>query len=86
MVGEDSAGNPLVRRPIFDIKLQTQKRNPVSQASQNELGQALYAAGFFDPKRAVEALTALEVMDFQGKERVARAIREQAQTGEVAHG
>lgn len=86
VVGEDSAGNPLVRRPVFDIKLQTQKRNPVSQAGQNELGQALYAAGFFQPDRAYEALTALEVMDFEGKERVARAIRERAGLGEAACG
>lgn len=77
-VGQDSAGALLVRRPVFDVQLQTQKRNPVSQAGQNQLGQALYAAGFFDPARASQALAALEVMDFSGKARVERAIRDGA--------
>ncbi len=84
VVGRDSAGSALVRRPVFDVKLQTRKRNPVSQAGQNELGQALYAAGFFDPQRAEEALVALEVMDFPGKERVERALRANLEAREGA--
>lgn len=77
--GVDSAGQPLVRRPVFDIKIRAQKRNPFAQASQNELGRALYAAGFFDPGRAAEALAALEIMEFEGKERVAEYIRKNQQ-------
>ncbi len=73
--GYDSAGNPLVRRPIFDVRVRAQKRNPFAQASQNELGRALYDAGFFDPNRAGEALAALEIMEFEGKERVEEYIR-----------
>ncbi len=79
--GTDSAGNPLVRRPVFDVKIRAQKRNPFAQASQNELARGLYAAGFFDPARAQEALGALEIMEFEGKERVAEWLRQNRETG-----
>lgn len=73
-VGADSAGNCLVRRPVFDIKIRAQKKNPFSQASQNQLAKELYAAGFFDPQRAGEALAALELMDFEGKDKVTERV------------
>lgn len=82
----DSAGNPLMRRPIFDIVLRAQKRNPFSQLSQNQLARDLYAAGFFDPRRAAQALAALELMDFEGKEQVARQIRQNLAKQQSADG
>lgn len=75
-LGVDSAGNPLVRRPVFDIKIKAQKKNPFSQMSQNELAKELYAAGFFDPQRAQQVLGALEMMEFEGKDRVMEQVRQ----------
>lgn len=63
-------GTPLYRRPVFDIKIRAQKRNPFSRAEQNERAKELYAMGFFDPDRAQEALGALEMMDFEGIDKV----------------
>lgn len=67
---------PKYRKPIFDIKVKPQKTNPFSRMAQNELAKELYAAGFFDPSRADQALIALELMDFEGKasiiERISR--------------
>lgn len=74
-VGEDEAGQPLVRRPVFDIKVRAQKRSPFSRMSQNELAKELYAAGVFDPSRAQEALGMLEMMDFEGKDAVVERVR-----------
>lgn len=67
------------RRPIFDIKVKAQKRNPFSRASQNEMAKELYAMGFFNPERAQECLGALELMEFEGKDKV-RALIEQGAT------
>ncbi|MDR1117086.1 MAG: hypothetical protein LBL09_02425 [Oscillospiraceae bacterium] len=58
------------RRPIFDISIRAQKRNPYSRMSQNELAKQLYSMGFFDPARAEQSLCALELMEFEGKESV----------------
>ncbi len=74
-LGVDSRGNPLFRRPVFDIRIKAQKKNPFSQMSQNELAKELYAAGLFNPQRAQEALIALEMMEFEGKEQVLEKVR-----------
>ena len=64
--GIDSMGNELFRRPIFDIKLKAQKKNPFSRMEQNENAKELYRLGFFDPQRAQEAMTCLDMMEFEG--------------------
>lgn len=60
----------MVRRPIFDIRVKAQKKNPFSRAIQNELGKELYRMGFFVPDKAQEALGALELMEFEGRDKV----------------
>lgn len=71
--------SPLFRRPIFDIKIKAQKKNPFSRMEQNERAKELYGLGFFNPERAQEALGALEMMEFEGKEKV----MEQVQNGQT---
>ncbi|MEA4920797.1 MAG: hypothetical protein VB078_07745 [Clostridiaceae bacterium] len=58
------------RRPVFDIRITAQKKNPFARISQNELAKELYSLGFFKPELAGQALGALELMDFEGKEAV----------------
>lgn len=62
--------SPLYRRPVFDVKIRAQKRNPFSRMEQNERAKELYRLGFFNPERAQEALGALEMMEFEGKDKV----------------
>ena len=69
---------PVYRRPIFDILVKPQKRSPYSRLSQNELAKELYKLGFFNPQLAHQSLSALELMDFDGLEKV----REKVQQGE----
>ena len=76
LVGHDSAGNPLYRRPIFDLKIKAQKKNPFSRMEQNERAKELYGMGFFNPQRAQEAMGALEMMDFEGIEQVRDYVRQ----------
>lgn len=47
VTGVDSLGNDLFRRPVFDIKIKAQKKNPFSRAEQNERAKELYSLGFF---------------------------------------
>ena len=78
-VGQTSDGLPLYRKPIFDLKIKTQKKNPFSRMEQNERAKELYGLGFFNPERAQEALGALEMMEFEGIDKV----KEQVQNGQT---
>ena len=60
----------LYRKPVFDIKISAQKKNPFSRMEQNERAKELYSLGFFNPERAQEAMGALEMMDFEGIDKV----------------
>lgn len=62
------------RKPIFDIKITSQKASPFSRIAQNELAKELYSAGIFNPELSDQALIALEMMDFEGKEEVIRKV------------
>lgn len=74
--GVDARGVETFRKPVFDIKIKAQRRSPFSRAEQNERAKELYAAGFFNPQRAQEALLALEMMDFEGIDAVKERISE----------
>lgn len=75
-IGLDSGGLPLVRRPVFDIKIRAQKRSPFTREVQNQRATEMYGAGFFNPERAQEAVCALEMMDFEGKDKVLEQVRQ----------
>ena len=61
---------PAQRVPVFDIIVKPQKRSPYSKMAQNELAKELYQLGFFNPQLAEQSMTALELMDFDGEEKV----------------
>ena len=58
------------RRPVFDIRIRAQRKDPFARAGQNELAKELYRLGFFRPGLETQALGALELMDFEGKQNV----------------
>ena len=67
---------PIYRRPIFDVKIKAQKKNPFSRMEQNQRAQDLYNMGFFNPERAQEALGALEMMEFEGIDKVKERVQQ----------
>ena len=67
------------RKPVFDVVVKPQKRSPYSKLSQNELAKELYQLGFFNPQLADQSLAALELMDFDGQEKV----RDKVQQGQT---
>ena len=62
------------RLPVFDVQVVAQKSSPFSTVVQNERAKELYAAGFFNPQIADQALMALEMMSFEGIDEVKQKI------------
>ena len=62
------------RLPVFDIRIKAQKSSPFSTAAQNERAKELYSMGFFNPQLADQALTCLDMMQFEGIEKVREKI------------
>ena len=52
------------------------KKSTFSRLSQNETAKECYQLGFFDPANADAALAALEMMDFEGIEKVRQRVRQ----------
>lgn len=74
--------NRELSHPSFDIAIKAQKSNPFSREGQNQMALQLFQAGFFEPRAALSAITALELMEFEGKEKVAEKIRKHLQITE----
>lgn len=64
------------KRPIFDIKVKPEKQSPFSRMAHNELAKELYTAGMFNPQTAQQALVALEMMQFEGKDTIIKMIKD----------
>jgi hypothetical protein len=79
--GISADGGVTVRRPVFDIRIVPEKKNPYSQMTQNEYAKEFYQLGFFNPERAQETMIALSMMDFDGIDQV----REQVQQGQTLY-
>ena len=77
---EDEEGYvELFRKPVYDVVVKPQKRSPYSKLAQNELAKELYQLGVFNPQLADQAMTLLEMMDFDGIEKV----KEKVQKGQT---
>lgn len=72
----DEAGNQMIRKPIIDIKVEAQKQSPFTTMAQNETAMNLYSAGFFNPEMAQQALVCLDMMDFEGKEKIVEHVQQ----------
>lgn len=69
-------GEIMVRRPVFDLKISAQRKNPFSRMEQNERAKELYGMGFFNPEMAQQSLVALDMMDFEGIEKIREKVSE----------
>lgn len=58
------------RKPVFDIKVKAQKSSPYAREAQNELALQFFNLGFFNPELSDQVLACIEMMDFEGKEKV----------------
>ena len=68
-------GMEAIRKPVFDIKVVPQRRSAYTKMAMNDLALQFYGAGFFNPEQCDQALAALQMMDFEGREDVIKTIR-----------
>lgn len=66
------------KRPMFDIMVTAEKQSPFSRAAQNETAKELYGLGLFQPEMAIPALVCIDMMDFEGKDKVKAQIQANA--------
>ena len=63
-------------RPMFDIMVTAEKQSPFSRAAQNETAKELYGMGLFQPENIMPALTCIDMMDFEGKDKLKQQLEE----------
>ena len=73
MVGGVELGS---REPVFDITVSAAKKSTFNRLSQNETAKECYQLGFFAPANADAALAALDMMDFEGIEKVRERVQQ----------
>ena len=66
------------KAPVFDIAISAQKQSPYARLSQNELALQFFSLGFFNPQLAEQVLPTIDMMDFDGKEKVREHIQNNA--------
>ena len=71
--------NSRIRDSIFDIKIVAEKQSPFSRAAQNETAKEMYSIGFFAPEQALPALACINMMEFEGKDKVRENIQRNSQ-------
>ena len=64
------------RLPVYDVKVEIQKKNAYTRTSQNELAIQLFGLGIFNPQFSTPALGLLDMMDFDGKEELMQKIQQ----------
>ncbi len=73
--GNDFGVDMGYRLPVFDIDVRAEKESSYTQLSQNELALQFYNQGFFNPQYADQALSCIDMMEFQGKSQVTEKIQ-----------
>ena len=68
---------PGLRLPVFDIEVRAQRENAYTKMSQNELALQFFSNGMLNPQMTDQALIALGMMDFRGKDELEQKIQRQ---------
>lgn len=62
-------------QPVYDVRVEVQKRNAYTRTSQNELAIQLMQLGVFNPMLAQQSLMMLDMMDFDGKDDIQQKLQ-----------
>ncbi|WP_458457477.1 portal protein [Pseudobutyrivibrio sp.] len=66
------------RLPILDVEVRPQKKSAYSKETQNQTALNLYNMGFFAPNNGDAALACLDMMDFDGIEKIRERVTQNA--------
>ena len=61
--------------PNFDVDVSASKASPYSKLAQNELAVQMYNLGVLNPQNADQALTLLDMMDINHKDRIVQRVQ-----------
>jgi hypothetical protein len=86
VMGTLSDGTPICRRPVFDIDVRAEKKDPYTRLSHNETLKDLYKMGVFEPENAAAAGILLSAMDFSGIGRLREQVAAAAQKSQGGEG
>lgn len=78
-----SGQNMGLRLPVFDIEITTEKASPYKKMERNELALNFYQQGFFNPQMADQALSCIEMMDFDKKDDVEKIVKRNSLTQQM---
>lgn len=78
--GGDFGLEGVLRKPVFDVKVRAHKKNAYSRAASNADAVSFFSMGFFDPKRAKEALACMELLDIENKEKLKGILKKNAES------
>lgn len=81
--GQNAREGIKTRKPIFDIEIVAEKKNPYSVLTNTQTAQELFAAGFFAPANAQASLAALEMMEADWVPGVRKVIQQNDQTNQM---
>ena len=69
-LGMQMNGEELYRLPLFDLDISAEKETTYTRLAQNELAKELMGMGVFNPQLVDQSIMMLEMMDFDGKEKL----------------
>lgn len=73
------------KQPVFDLDVKAYKQNPWSKAAQNQDVINFYQLGFFNPANDVQTLAAMEMLEFENKDKVKAIIEQNGQQFRMIH-
>lgn len=69
-------GQEMYRMPLFDLDISTEKESTYTRLARNELAKELMQSGVFNPQLVDQSLMMLDMMDFDGKEKLIGKLQE----------
>ena len=75
----DALGNNMgMRLPVFDVRVSAQRASVYTKVANNEMALQFYQLGFFSPQMAEQSLLCLQMMDFDGKDKIMQGVQRNA--------
>lgn len=75
-LGMSLNGEEMYRLPLFDLDISAEKESTYTRLARNELAKELMGMGVFNPQNVDQSLMMLEMMDFDGKEKLIGKLQE----------
>ena len=75
-LGMQLNGAEMYRLPLFDLDVSAERETTYTRLARNELAKELMNAGVFNPQLVDQSLLMLDMMDFDGKEKLVGKLRE----------